>query len=260
MAIKAAESNGIDILADKVEAKALGEFVNSVTGRGNLGKAENLAKDVNLLLYSAKFLKSNYDFIAAPFKALGEMAQGKELTFARKQAAYKTLRVVGTMAAFMTIANTLWPGSVELDPRSSNFGKIKIGNRSFDFTGKAGALVTLASRVVPSWHDGKFGWWTKNTKGKVTQLNTGKFGGLTAVDYIESFVEGRAAPLLGSLLTVLKQKDFEGKKPTVEGTVKNAAIPFSAQTLEKLLNDPSVESSDVVLTMILESLGFTSSK
>lgn len=258
--IKSAETNGIDILANKTEAKALGEFVNSATGRGSLGKAENLAENLNLFLYSAKFLKSNIDFLTAPLKVARDMAVGKEVTYAAKQAAFKTMRVVSVLAGIMTIANTLWPGSVETDPRSSHFGKIKIGDRWFDISGKAGSLVTLASRVVPSWHNGKFGWWVKNSKGKYTEISTGKFGVPTAVDYLESFAEGRAAPLAGTLLTILKQKDFEGNKPSVEGTIKNAAVPFSAQTLDKLLNDPKSDGADILLTMIAETLGFTSSK
>lgn len=257
MMIKSAEGNGINILRDSMETRALGSLINSLTGRGNLGTAEVLAKKANLYVYSLKFLKSNVDTLLSPVKLGLDILKGEQVSYARKQSAYSTLRIIASISAIMTVSNALNPGSVDLDPRGPHFGKLKIGNRWFDITGGMAALVTLASRVTPSYHNGKFGIWAKNSKGKYQDLTSGKFGSLTPVDYMTQFAQGKLAPLISTILTVLKQKDYQGKKPTIKSVTKNLVTPLPIQTFEKVMDDPTGE---VLKTMILESIGLSSSK
>lgn len=261
--IKMAEENGVDILRDKVEAQSLGDFVNSSTGRGrfrgHLAFLEQGSKVMNVTLFSAKFLKSNIDFLLAPLKTSGKLLTGRKITFGEKQAAYQTLRIIGTITTVMAIANILAPGSVEFDPRSSHFGKIKIGNRWYDITFGSAALVTLAARgglLIPTMHNGEWGYWTKNNSGKFTKLSSGKFGSLTPVDYIEQFGENKLAPLLSTILTIMKQETYQGEKPTLLNITKNLIQPLSVQTFQSVLDDPN---GYLLTTMILEGLGFSSS-
>lgn len=244
-----AERNGID-LNNSTEIKSLGRLVNSMTGRGSVTLTPKQAEAVNAAVFSVKFLKSNWDTLTA------HMTDGSMSPYAKKQAAMNLLKIIGTTAAVLGTAKLIDPDSVDFDPRSSRFGKIKIGDNKFDITGGMGSIVTLASRIVPTVHKGKLGWWTKSgTTGKFTQLSTGKYGSQTPLDVLYNFGEGKASPTFGALIDILKQEDFSGNKPTLESVAKGF-LPIPVQTLESIKDQSAGEQ---VLTMILDALGFGAS-
>ena len=140
--LKIAETSGVNI-TDSKQLESIAKLVNSLTGRGHLGDmGEKAAGAVNNLFFSPRFLKSNIDFLTA------HQFQKGVTPFVRKQAATNLVKVIVGSASILAIANALKPGSVETDPRSSDFGKIKIGNTRFDVTGGMGSIITLASRLV----------------------------------------------------------------------------------------------------------------
>jgi hypothetical protein len=124
--LKVASNNKVD-LTDKRQLESLGRLVNSLTGRGHLGQFEKVGKAVNVLFFSPKSLKASFDFLT--LHATDDMT-----AYSRKQAAKNLLKVVAGMALLMGLANVLWPGSVEFDPRSADFGKVKIGDTRFDIS------------------------------------------------------------------------------------------------------------------------------
>lgn len=241
------ERHGLNML-NREEAQGMGHLVGSLTGRGSLGKAEAIGKELNVFLFSIKFLKSNFDFLTA--HALDKKVTG----VAKKEAAKNLLSVVSSIASVLTIAKTLDPNSVELDPRSTNFGKVKIFGRWTDITGGMASMVTLASRLTWTYHRGEGGFWYKNSAGNYTKLGT-KFGGMTALDVLESYFEGKLSPTAGIARDVWRGKTFEGKPVTAKEELKNVVTPISVQSFNKLMKDP--EASSVLGSMILEGLGFS---
>lgn len=252
--IKSAQENGIDV-KNKIEADALGKLTGDLTGRGEIGKAAVINKTLKLALFSIRFLKSNIDFLLAPAKYGAELLRGSEEgLFAKKQAALRTLQVVGSIAGLIMLSNALKPGSAETDPRSSNFGKIKVNGKTYDISGGMGSLVTLASRIIPTEHNEKFGFWYKSpTTGQLTQLSTGKYGTNSALDMFNSFMEGKAAPLAGTVRDILEGQDYQGRKPTPGTVAGNLVTPISIQTFEQL-KDPA--SADGLLAILSDALGF----
>ena len=245
--IRTAERQGIDVLDPTGQAAGIGKLVNSMTGRGSIGKLEVIGKELNAAVFSIKFLKSNIDFLSA------HLFDPKASRFVKKQAAKNLMQVVGSVGLILFTADQLIPGSVDWDPRSANFGKIKIGNTRFDVTGGMSSLVTLATRIIPTKHNGEWGFWFKSsTSDKFTRLNSDKFGSRTVIDLIESFAENKLSPLAGVFRDVARGRNFQGEKPTV-GNVAFGLTPISIQTFFELRDDP--ESADLLLSMILEGLG-----
>lgn len=244
-----AESQGIDVL-DPIQAVPIGKLVNSMTGRGGIGKLEIVGKELNVLLFSIKFLKSNIDFLTA------HLFDKTMSPFAKKQAAYNLGKAVAATSAILWTANQLWPGSVDTDPRSANFGKIRIGDTRFDVSGGMASLITLASRITPTLHDGEWGFWTKSSiTGKYTKLNSGKWGSMTVMDIIDNYWQGKLSPLAGLFRDVARGQNFQGDKPTVGNVALNLITPIPIQTFFELKNNP--ESADLLLSMILEGLGIS---
>ncbi len=241
--IDIAEKSGIDT-DDVDELRGIGNVVNALTSRGSLGKAEPVANIVNNVFFSPRFVKSHIDLLTHP---MGFDVAGAKITpFARKQAAKNLLKVSMGTAAILTIANAINPDSIEEDPRSSNFGKIKIGNTRFEVTGGISSIATLAFRIARTS--------TKSsTTGKITELNSGEFGSKNVGDLIYDFFENKQAPLTRVISDVLNQEDFDGNKPTVLGTLNNLLVPLPVTNAIELSKDPN--SAPILLALMADALG-----
>ena len=260
--IDLAEKNGVNTLS-KTEAQPIGRFVSSITGRGSLGKAEVFAKEINVLAFSIKFLKSNIDTLIAPVKYLTQATAQKlgayqfENTgdkFAKKEAATKTLRIVATLAFILTLAKFLDDDN-ELDPRSSSFGKVKIFGKKTDVTGGLAGLLSLVSKLVPTKHDGKWGFWKKDTKGDYVSLTEGGFGKQNAMDVFDSFWQGKLSPIAGILRDLWKGETYGGEEANLYNLITGATIPLPLQDAGDILKDPS--ATFPLGSIILSQFGFT---
>lgn len=205
---KTAEENG-------VSTDGLGVFVNSLTGRGSLGFAEPVAKAVNNVFFSPRFLKSNLDILT--FGVLNK----NQSAFVRKEAAKASLAFYGFVSLVLMLVNAFDDDAVEEDPRSSDFGKLKFGNTRFDMSGGAGNIVVLLSRLI-----------TKSTKsattGIVRELGN-QYGQQSVGDVFSSFVEGKLSPLAHLMIDVYRGYNFAGKPVDWKYLAMNGLLPIPVE-------------------------------
>jgi len=230
-----AEKNEVDV-ADKYQIQSMGKMINSLTARGQWGtKGESTI--VKMILWAPKMLKANLDVLTAH--------AGQDISpFARKQAAINLSKIVMTSAGIMALANGIKPGSAELDPRSSNFGKIKVGNTTFDFTGGAGSLIVLAARQIT-------GESKSSGTGLVTPFGSG-FGQQTRFDALINFLTGKTTPPVGAFIAFMRGTTATGQKATIPNIVGNIFTPISLQNTIQLKDD---SSANAVLGVILDVFG-----
>lgn len=222
------------------ELQSIGKLVNSLTGRGNLGRAEPAASVVNNLFFSPRMLKAHIDTLTQPITGAGGS------NFVRKQAAINLVKIIAGTAAILATAKALKKDSVDFDPRSSDFGKIRIRDTRFDVSGGMSSLVTLASRLVTLS--------TKSsTTGKVSKLNSGDFGAQTGTDAVYNFFENKLSPAAAVVRDILKGQDFNGNKPTVKGELNNLFTPLPVTTYLELKKNPN--SANILISMIADALG-----
>lgn len=226
---------GVDF-NDKKESQAVGDMINSLTARGKL--TPGVSKTLRLVLWAPKMLKSHIDVLTDPLLA--------KSSFARKQAAINLMKIIGVMSLIMLIANALKPGSAETDPTSSDFGKIKIGNTRFDYTGGAASLATLAARLI---RGGK----KSTTTGKFKGFSSG-FGQATAFSTVVDFLTNKTTPPVGSLIDFMKGIDRDFQKPTVTKEFYRNVTPIFVQNAIKLKDDSSVEA---ILGVIADGVGIS---
>lgn len=251
--IKIAEGNGVNML-DKTQAEGFGRLVRSMTGRGNLGDFEPAAGKLNVALFSPRFLKANIDTLTAGLTD----RKVRQNPIARKQAAQSLLRIITTVSAITALAGLLDPDSVDPDPRSTNFGKIKIFGKWTDITGGMAGLVRLASYMVPTYHDGKLSLWKKTSTGKWVDLRSGEFGSDDAWDtLLDGLISNKLSPLAGLFRDAVRGEFFGGEPFTVKGAVEKSVTPLSIQSSREYLKDP--DATNPLATIILEGLGFSSS-
>ena len=239
--IEIAQKSGVD-LSEPRQLESIGKLVNSLTARGDLAKLEPAADVTNVAFFSARKLKSDIDFLTA------HQFQQDVTPFVRKQAAINLLKVASGTAAILVIADAVSPGSVEWDPRSSDFGKIKIGSTRVDVTGGMGSILTLGARLATMSSK-------STTGGKVVGLNSGRFGAQTGKDVVYNFFENKLSPAASVVKELLAGRTFDGEKPTLANELKNFVEPLPLNTLEDLLKTP--DGAPVLLGMIFDGLGLS---
>ena len=231
-----AKENGVD-MTNKAQAESLGKLINSLTSRGQWGN-RGQSGAIRLILWAPKMLKGNIDVLTAH-----NFTAGLESKFARKEAVVNLLKIVAETATLMSIANALKPGSAELDPKSTDFGKIKVGETRFDITGGAASIVTLAARLLTNS--------SKNTQtGLVTEYGTG-FGQRTLFDALIDFITNKTPPTTSVVVSWLKGKDREGEPFTGGNATYRAFTPISLQNAIKAKDDVSADKVAGVLVDLI---------
>ena len=232
-----AEKNGVDV-TDKTELKAIAKMVNTLTGRSSLGRAEPIADVVNVGFFSARLFVSHIDTITSP--VLGKTK------FQRQQASINLMKIVGGVALVLAIADSIDDEAVDWDPRSANFGKIKIGNTRFDVTGGMGSLVVLAARMISSE--------TKSsTSGIITEINSGDFGSKTRWDVTMDFMKNKLSPIFSTGMHIYEAETFKGDKPTFWSEFENMFVPLPITNYQELAEDPA--SAPIIWGVIADGLG-----
>ena len=249
--IKIAEDNGVNTL-NRDEARGLGRLVSSMTGRGSIGKFAPASKEINVILFSIRFVKSNFDTLTAHMTD----PVVRKNKVARKEASQSLLRIIATTSLILMIAKMFNPDDVDEDPRSANFGKIRIFNKWTDITGGMGALVRLAFRIMPSYHDGQWGQWSKSSTGNWTNLREGGFGSSDAWDLlVNDLFNNKLSPVAQLFKGAITGEFFGGEKFTPSKAIYQGTVPLSIQSLNEFMNDPTAEF--VLGSMIFEGLGFS---
>ncbi len=249
--IPKAESYGIDFLVEPQRAQGIGRMINSLTGRGRiLEGSPNAQKVVNSTFFSIKFLKSNIDTLTA------HAFDSSMDSFAKKQAAINLSKIVGGVAATMVLAEAIAPGSIERDSRSSDFGKIKVGNTRFDITGGMASIAVLSTRLAIWLSDTalqKDVAWYKS--GKNLYKPSIKFGARTGWDVGLDFFSGKLSPFAGLFRDMFKGQTYAGEKPTADVLLRNLVTPLPIQTYLELKNNPN--SAPLLWAMIADGLGIS---
>ena len=123
-------------------------------------------------------------------------------------------------------------------------------------------LATLAMRITPTYHNGRWGFWSKSKSGGYIDLTEGKYGQQNALDTMENFFEGKAAPGLRLVFDLWKGRTYSGDplnlnkpKDAAITLAKGTTIPITIQSFDGMMKD--VGSSNILASMILEGLGLS---
>lgn len=236
-----AERNGLQIAGKNTQVEGLGQWINSLTARAGLGKFEPAGDWANILFFSPRKLVAVLD--AATFYQV----RRKQSAFVRKQGALAATQQIFLSVMVMSIAKGLSNDSIELDPRSADFGKIKIGDTRISIV-PPGQLssYTLIARLAS-------GQSKSSTTGEIKSLTSGKFGAPTRLSVLSQYISNKAAPGIGEIMAWLKGRTFEGTKPTILGSIISMYLPLGIENVDELLKNPN--SMNWQLGSLLDFLG-----
>jgi hypothetical protein len=236
--VKIAEANGVNINSTQ-EIQGIAKMVNSLTGRGNLGFAERGANVFNVIFFSPRNLKSNIDFLTA------HIGDDTVSPFVKKQAALNLLKTVAGITTVLATAKTLYPDTVEKDARSSDFGKIRVGNTRFDVAGGMAGFATLGARLLTNSSK-------SSTSGKVRELGEG-YKPDTRYSITRDFFENKFSPIFSEIKQRSSEETFDGEDPTITKSLINLLAPLSISNAWETKEEK--DRANLLLIIISDALG-----
>jgi len=223
--------NGEPTLA---EAEAISNFINAATGRGKLGALESSSHVLNTLLFSPRYVASRFQLLSGQ-PLYGGTGRTRKM-IAGEYAKY--LLGIGTMYGLLAM---LGGGDEEddvqitFDPRTADFGKIKIGNTRVDPLSGLGQVVVLGGRLAT-------GETKSSTTGEVSPIRGEvEFGRQTSVGVVGRFIRSKLSPMTGTIVDVASGTDVIGKPVTAGSVAKNLTIPISFRDIQAAIEEQGAD-------------------
>jgi len=234
-----ADNNKLDVTTKSTDIEGLGKFVNSLTSRGNMGPFEPVANLINSPFFSLRKQVANVE-------SLFGYQFGKKSPFVRKLGAGATLQQLALISIILGISYALKKDSVEMDPTSSDFGKVRVGSTRFDLTQGRAGYITLLSRILLNRSK-------SSTTGETKQLNTGDFGSATSMDLLTDFAQNKLSPIANQFIYIINREDRSGEKSTVKSVLSGLFVPLNFKSIPETLNNP--DSANFIATTLANFFG-----
>ncbi len=202
--------------------KSVASYINSATGRGDLPKFLKKHSDLlNAVFFSPKLIASRIQFFNPYYYY-------KLDPYVRWEAIKDGLAFLSAGISILTLAK-LAGADVGLDPRSADFGKIKVGNTRYDIWGGFQQYIVLLSRLLT-------GEMVSSTTGREFQLGEG-YRATTRGDIIRRFFSYKTSPVTSFVWGLLEGKNSIGKKFDIPVEVLNRFIPMVISDFYDLIKD-----------------------
>ena len=218
----------------------LSRYINIMTGRGNFVPSDNIGSILNATFFSPRLLTSRLEI---PFFALKQIGkEGFRATVGGEGlSAFKLSPVlakdlvgyVGTGIGILTLME-LNGFDVETDPRSSDFGRIVIGDTRLDFWAGFQPIARLIAQMQ---------------SGQIKSVNSQQLQQADRLGIIQRFIRSKLAPTPGFGVSAATGTDFLGD--TLELNTLDGVLDAAAETLMPLF------FQDVIEAITSESLGTT---
>lgn len=242
--------------------KNLADVINTFTGRASLGAAERVAKPLAVVFFSPR----NWVSIMKQMTPWGWYHFGPRMrskgdpwykpSVAQKMAMGDFFRYTALTGSIVSLVALMQDDEdedswkVEMDPRSSDFLKIRRGNTTIDPWGGRQQMVVLQSRLIAQalYKLGQTQGAVKNYKGEIVPLGI-PYKSATSLELIGRMARNKLAPSTALLYKALdthtkkigKDKtvnvDAYGKLLNMEDELINNLYPIYWETISELHED-----------------------
>lgn len=194
----------------------LASWLNHSTGRGDLKFLNDIAPAMNVAFFSPRYAVSRVQMTADMARALGSVAKATAKREAvdpiSKEIALNAVAFYGTgltVLGLMGMAGL----RVGVDPRASNFGKVRIGHTEYDMWGGLAQDARFIAQIV---------------KGARVNPETGMVTDQNVIETTKRFLRSKLAPIPGVLTDIAVGYTQQGKPATLTNSAINLVAPIVA--------------------------------
>lgn len=216
--------------ATPAQKKALAEWINISTGRGNLGKFSRAGKTLAQAFFAPRFFVSRFQVFSHPMKHIKDPV-------VRKEIAKDWLAFLGAGTTALMLA-ALAGAEVGLDPESSDFGKIVWGDTRIDVWGGLQQPARLSILPLLATLDSA---GIRETQKQIDLIDAGR-----------RFLSYKLSPAVTLPAELATRRNIVGQEREIDETLLRAITPLIIeQTAEVYRN-----TGDPVKTAVTGGLGF----
>ncbi len=221
-----AEDLGYDLFTDRSgknpvgfasrEARGIANFINTFTGRGDLGRLNKMTTELNLLMWSPRMMASRLQMFTSPKLYM-------DLPKEMRMEGLKSLLAIASLGTIIDTAASYAGAKVSTNILSTDFGKSRFGTRLIDPWGGFQQYVVGAARFLAGKTDIPTPTSRLNIAGR--------------------FLANKESPAANLAHTFLTAKKFTGggkftteygKETSVQNEVAQRFIPIFVQDLMEL--------------------------
>jgi len=173
------------------EFKAIAGYINTFTGRGSLNSLKNYLPALNSALFSPRLLAARFQ---TPFYIFSKSP------LVRAEAAKTLLGFAAVVGGMLYLADQSDMASVEWNPESSDFLKIKIGNTRIDLLGGFQQIMRFVGNVVT---------------GRKKSTISGRTYDIKLDETIGKFLQYKASPMTGFFIDLIRNETPLGEEFTI---------------------------------------------
>jgi hypothetical protein len=238
--------NGITTPAEDL---AIATFVNESTGRANIGFAEQAAVPLGRLFFAPRYTISRFQLLAGHSLWKGSWRS-------RRVIAQEYVRVLIGLGLYYTLLNAMFSGSkdkkaVNLDPRSSDFGKVRIGDTRIDPLAGMAQAATFIGRTVT----GK----TVTTRGRVINLREPdwaifkhrNYGDPRWTDIAARFGRSKLHPVPATLANLFEGTTMDGAETSLVKETGNLVGPITYFDILRAFQEQDVPEATAMSLMAI---------
>lgn len=211
--------------------EGLASFINNATGRGKLGPLEGSADFLNTVFFSPRLMASRMNMLGlTDIFTAGQKGFYSQLP---KEVRVMAIKDMLKFIAFGTVVlglSKMGGAEVELDPRSTDFGKAKVGNTRYDIWGGFQPYVRLIAQVA-------YGQTKPTSTGEIKDLNPKQ-----RFDRVTSFMRGKLAPVPGSIIDVASGENIIGEQATIQSEALESVTPMIINDVGEAMKEQGVKA------------------
>lgn len=194
------------------DLQGLAQLISVASGRGTLPKSlEKFGPVLNTILFSPRLQLSKFQLPAMLFS---------KSPYVRKEAAKMLATFMGAGVTIVGLLQASKDSKVDLDPRSSDFGKIKVGDTRLDiWTGYVQYAKFLGQL------------YTAQRKSSFGNINPAE-----RMEIVERMLQSKLSPAVGFLVDLLKGENYMGEElfsdtRTTVKQLRNRFMPLFIQDM-----------------------------
>ena len=211
----------LGLLDDPKYLKCATKYINHATGRGHLLGFEGAATELNTVFFSPRLVMSRLQLINPVFYIRLEKNVRKE--------ALKDLAGFASLGLMVVGLAKLAGADVEVDPRSADFAKIRVGNKRNDiFGGFQQPIRTMAQMIT--------GEIKSSTTGEILTLGEG-YRPTTRLGVATKFLQYKLSPASSFGVALLTNQATMGGRLDIPTEVGRLFAPMVAEDMVEVYNE-----------------------